>query len=67
MLYGIIYTSLSFLTRVHNDAPALKKAAMVWDPATIAAFVKNPQGLAKGTRMISPGPLRPADPPARHR
>ncbi len=42
-------------------SPALKDAAIVWDHDAIAAFVKNPQGLAKGTRMVSPGPLKPAD------
>ncbi len=42
-------------------SPALTDAGIVWDRDAIAAFVKNPQGFAKGTRMASPGPLKPAD------
>lgn len=45
----------------YTYSPALKAAAIVWDHDTIAAFVANPQGVARGTRMTSPGPLRPAD------
>ena len=45
----------------YTYSPALNAAAIVWDHDTIAAFVANPQGVARGTRMTSPGPLRPAD------
>ena len=45
----------------YNYSPALKNAAIVWGHDTIAAYVKDPQGLAKGTRMVSPGPLKPGD------
>lgn len=40
---------------------ALKDAAITWDHDTIAAFVAQPQGVAKGTRMPPSAPLKPAD------
>ena len=32
-------------------SPAMKRSAILWDEAMVKAFVMNPQGVVKGTRM----------------
>ncbi len=42
-------------------SPALKGAAIAWNHDSLAAFVKSPQAVVKGTRMPPAPPLKPAD------
>lgn len=45
----------------YNYSPALKSAAILWGHDTLASYIANPQSVAKGTKMTSPGQLKPAD------
>ena len=45
----------------YDYSPALKASGVVWTKATIAAFIANPQAVAKGTQMPNPGISKPAD------
>ena len=45
----------------YDYSPALKASGVVWTKATIAAFIANPQAVAKGTQMPNPGISNPAD------
>lgn len=36
-------------------SPALRRAALVWDDATLDAYIADPQALVPGTRMSYPG------------
>jgi cytochrome c len=38
-----------------NYSAALKSSDIVWDEASLRAFVKDPQALVKGTAMTFPG------------
>ena len=42
-------------------SPALKQAAIAWDHDSIAAYLANPQAIAKGTRMPPQGRLKASD------
>jgi cytochrome c len=40
---------------------ALKNSGVVWDDATLRAFIKDPQATIRGTTMTFPGYATPAD------
>lgn len=40
---------------------ALRNSQLTWDEATLRAFIRDPQGLVKGTKMAFPGYSDPAD------
>jgi cytochrome c len=40
---------------------ALKRSGIVWDDATLRAFISDPQAVVKGTTMTFPGYPSPAD------
>lgn len=42
-------------------SPAMKRSAIVWDEATLRAYVANPQGEVKGNRMAFSGVRNPRD------
>lgn len=42
-------------------SPEMKKSGVVWDDATLAKFLRNPQKFIPGTRMGFPGVNDPAD------
>ncbi len=59
-LYGVIGTKAG--SRPGYDySPALKSSGVVWTTATVAAFIANPQAVAKGTQMPNPAIGKPAD------
>jgi len=42
-------------------SPPMKRSPIVWDAPTLKAFVTDPQGTVKGTRMPFAGLKNPAD------
>ncbi len=40
---------------------ALRNSKLTWDDATLRAFIRDPQGLVKGTKMAFPGYSEPDD------
>ncbi len=42
-------------------SPAMQSAGLTWDDATLSAYLENPQGLVKGTRMAFAGLKDPQD------
>jgi cytochrome c len=46
----------------YDYSPAMRRAALVWDEATLDAYLAEPQAIVPGTRMSYPGE---ADPEAR--
>jgi cytochrome c len=40
---------------------ALRASNLIWDEATLSAFIRDPQGLVKGTKMAFPGYSDAAD------
>jgi cytochrome c2 len=42
-------------------SPAMRRSAIVWDEATLRAYVANPQGEVKGNRMAFSGVPDPRD------
>jgi cytochrome c len=44
-----------------NYSSALRASGLVWDDATLRAFITNPQAVVKGTTMTFPGYAQPAD------
>lgn len=44
-----------------NYSPALKASGIVWDEASLRAFIENPQARVKGTTMLFPGYAAQAD------
>ena len=59
-LYGVIGTRAG--TRPGYDySAALKASGVVWTPATVVAYIANPQAVARGTQMPDTGVSKPAD------
>ncbi len=50
-----VYGRKAALTAGFNYSAALKSSGIVWNDANLQAFVKDPQGLVKGTAMTFPG------------
>ena len=44
-----------------NYSEAMKLSGIIWDEATLRAFIKKPQSVVKGTAMAFPGYEMPAD------
>lgn len=44
-----------------NYSPALKKSGLVWDEASLRAFIRNPRERVPGTTMTFPGYPNPGD------
>jgi cytochrome c len=38
-----------------SASPAIRSASIVWDDASLAAFLRNPSGFVPGNRMVYPG------------
>ncbi len=39
----------------YDYSPAMRRARLIWDDATLEAFIADPQGVVSGTRMSYPG------------
>jgi cytochrome c len=39
----------------YNYSPANKNSGLTWDETTLKAYLKNPQSVVPGTKMIFPG------------
>jgi cytochrome c len=39
----------------YSYSPAMKAARKLWDRANLDAFLKNPNGVVPGTKMMAPG------------
>lgn len=39
----------------YNASPAIKSASIVWDDASLAAFLRDPAGFVPGNRMVYAG------------
>lgn len=59
-IYGI-YGQKAATREGFRYSNALRNSGIVWDDATLRAFIKNPQALVKGTAMTFPGYENPAD------
>jgi cytochrome c len=46
-------------TFAYSDA--LRSSNLIWDDATLRAFIRDPQALVKGTKMAFPGYMDDAD------
>jgi cytochrome c len=44
-----------------NYSDALRNSKLVWDDATLRAFIRDPQAVVKGTKMAFPGYTDDAD------
>lgn len=58
-LHGIVGQPAAHLADFAYS-PALKNATLVWDEATLDAFIENPQRLVRGNRMAYVGEPDPA-------
>lgn len=44
----------------YDYSPAMRRAALIWDEATLGAYIADPQAVVPGTRMSYPGEPDPA-------
>jgi len=59
-LVGVIGRQAGTLTGFpYSDA--MKGSGLIWDEATLGAFVANPSQMVQGTRMVFPGLSNPTD------
>lgn len=58
-LHGIVGEQAAHLPDFAYS-PALKNSGLVWDEATLDAFIENPQRLVRGNRMAYVGEADPA-------
>ncbi len=59
-IYGI-YGKKAAQREGFKYSDAMKNSGIVWDDATLRAFIKKPQSVVKGTAMAFPGYEMPAD------
>jgi cytochrome c len=45
----------------YRYSPAMQKAGLTWDPATLQAFLQKPKAVVPGTRMTMAGLTKEAD------
>jgi len=45
----------------YRYSPAMQKAGLTWDPATLQAFLQNPKAVVPGTKMTMAGLTKEAD------
>jgi cytochrome c len=53
-LHGVV-GSKSATAKGYRFSPALKKANLTWDAATLSKYLENPRKMVKGTRMAFAG------------
>jgi cytochrome c len=53
-LYGVAGAPAARL-QDYDYSPAMRRAGLTWDDATLSAFIANPQGVVPGTRMSYAG------------
>jgi cytochrome c len=56
-----IYGRKAAMTPGFDYSEALRTSGLIWTEASLRAFIANPQGFVKGTRMNFPGYSNPAD------
>lgn len=59
-LAGIVGRKSGSMTG-YKYSPAMQKANLTWNDATIAKFVAGPSKLVPGTKMMAPAVTKPAD------
>jgi cytochrome c len=53
-LYGVVGAPSARLSD-YDYSPAMRRAGLIWDEATLDAYIADPQGVVSGTRMSYPG------------
>jgi len=56
-----IYGRNAAMTEGFDYSDALRTSGITWTEANLRAFIANPQGFVKGTKMTFPGYSKPAD------